>query len=467
MKDKHVRRSRPITRALALTALTLVLTGCILRFFSGLVVVDDLGQFIDLIFADVNAAYCTDVRDFETGTTNIECRYNIVTDDGFSERTSTATLLSEFGVFGIIVDPVIVQVPETATIGVATVDDGSGPQDLVITETTAFDVTPGTQAVAETGRKFWIIDLPAAIADNLPDGPLQNAPPLDYRFSYRLPGVFSNDPVVLKAMFAGRVDAGGQSYYFPMFPCTNDFADVPEVSLPVGVPLDGFIFNLLFLFLQGEQLVCNDQVYDFGDVPVGDPPEVRLLKQVSLDGVNYFDADQPGDADVPVGVVGATDAVYRLIVQNLGAQSLTNVIVDDAGLGISAPIPDLQPGETRVIEGNVAGFVNLFQPRRCDGQPGLKSNVASVTASGAAGGSAADSDAAHLRCELPQAMTCDADANGQIDVNDVRMILAARGQTVPPADPVLDADGDGQISVLDARRCVLMCTNPRCATRAR
>ena len=60
-------------------------------------------------------------------------------------------------------------------------------------------------------------------------------------------------------------------------------------------------------------------------------------------------------------------------------------------------------------------------------------------------------------------LQCDIDGNGQVDRNDVNLIFAARGQTVPPGDPNMDLDGDGVITVNDGRFCVLQCTNPRCA----
>ena len=56
---------------------------------------------------------------------------------------------------------------------------------------------------------------------------------------------------------------------------------------------------------------------------------------------------------------------------------------------------------------------------------------------------------------------CDVDTDGDIDINDITAIMAARGQQAEPGDP-RDADGDGTITVLDARSCVLQCSNPRC-----
>ena len=115
-----------------------------------------------------------------------ECTYRIETEDGATQTTSTVRLLSESGLFGLLVDPIIVQVPDNATVENATVDDGNGPQDLVVTETQSFNVQPGIQTMAEPGQKFWIIDLPPAIESLLPTRP--DATDLDYNFEYQIPG---------------------------------------------------------------------------------------------------------------------------------------------------------------------------------------------------------------------------------------------------------------------------------------
>ena len=61
-----------------------------------------------------------------------------------------------------------------------------------------------------------------------------------------------------------------------------------------------------------------------------------------------------------------------------------------------------------------------------------------------------------------QAAICEIDGDGDIDINDINLILAARGMDVDPGDP-RDANSNGVIGVGDARACVLMCTLPRCA----
>ncbi|MDF2177048.1 hypothetical protein P2G88_02125 [Aliiglaciecola sp. CAU 1673] len=68
-----------------------------------------------------------------------------------------------------------------------------------------------------------------------------------------------------------------------------------------------------------------------------------------------------------------------------------------------------------------------------------------------------------LQVSTAAAANCDNNADGQVDIIDIRNILANRNVTVPPGDPIFDLDGDGVITVLDSRICVLQCDNARCA----
>ena len=61
-----------------------------------------------------------------------------------------------------------------------------------------------------------------------------------------------------------------------------------------------------------------------------------------------------------------------------------------------------------------------------------------------------------------QALVCDVDGNGKVDLTDIGLIRAGIGQT-PVANDPRDANGDGLITVNDARTCATRCTNARCA----
>jgi len=64
-----------------------------------------------------------------------------------------------------------------------------------------------------------------------------------------------------------------------------------------------------------------------------------------------------------------------------------------------------------------------------------------------------------------EAITGDLDSDSDVDQDDLNILLTYRNQPAS-ACPECDIDGDGVITVLDARKLVLMCTRPRCATEA-
>ncbi|MDF2177427.1 PASTA domain-containing protein [Aliiglaciecola sp. CAU 1673] len=57
----------------------------------------------------------------------------------------------------------------------------------------------------------------------------------------------------------------------------------------------------------------------------------------------------------------------------------------------------------------------------------------------------------------------DIDGDGDVDRDDLGLILDARNQPATGPEDPRDLDGDGVITVLDARMLMLMCSRPRCA----
>ena len=67
-------------------------------------------------------------------------------------------------------------------------------------------------------------------------------------------------------------------------------------------------------------------------------------------------------------------------------------------------------------------------------------------------------------CQV-QRVKCDLDADGDVDRNDISVIISLRGTNSPPGNTLADFDDNGVISVTDARSCVLRCTLPRCTVQ--
>jgi hypothetical protein len=64
----------------------------------------------------------------------------------------------------------------------------------------------------------------------------------------------------------------------------------------------------------------------------------------------------------------------------------------------------------------------------------------------------------------PAQVLGDIDGDSDVDRDDIAVILGARNQPASGPDDPRDLDGDGIITVLDARKAVLLCTRPGCAT---
>ena len=59
----------------------------------------------------------------------------------------------------------------------------------------------------------------------------------------------------------------------------------------------------------------------------------------------------------------------------------------------------------------------------------------------------------------------DIDLNGDVDNNDLNLVLAARNKPASGPNDLRDLDGDGIITALDARKLTLLCTRARCAVQ--
>jgi hypothetical protein len=66
----------------------------------------------------------------------------------------------------------------------------------------------------------------------------------------------------------------------------------------------------------------------------------------------------------------------------------------------------------------------------------------------------------------PYTFTSDLDGDNDIDRDDLNILLKDRNKSVSDSScgTACDLDGDGIITALDARKLVLLCTRPRCAT---
>jgi len=257
-------------------SLPLLVSGCFLRLLFGAVAERDV-DFETVFVATIGGTWGPlAICDFQEDGTLVDCTYEFLdfeADPPVVERTSSARLISELGVLGVFIDPLVLQVPADATGFTGTFDDGSGPAGLVVTEAASLPVQPGESVDPEPGQKFVIVEFPPATIDALvSSGSLPG--PFDFVFEFELPALA---PVDVKPMYTGKVEEGGRTFYPPMLPCVTDMAAVPTITVPVSpTPVD-LMTQVVDVLLQRPELGCDGVVYDFTG---GGPPPVL---SVSID----------------------------------------------------------------------------------------------------------------------------------------------------------------------------------------
>ena len=188
-------------------------------------------------------------------------------------------------------------------------------------------------------------------------------------------------------------------------------------------------------------------------VTLSSPDGTSLTNVQAVD--NPSPADAPGGVDFPYGFFEFT--INGVAVG--GAATGTLILPDGASPATYwkyGPTPDdatehwyefMYDGSTGTVIGG-----NIITLHFVDGERGdddLQANGAIVEPGGPGVSTAI-------------AIPGDLDGDGDVDRDDLNIILSYRNQTASVC-PDCDLDGDGMITALDARKLVLLCTRPRCA----
>ena len=363
--------------------LALVFSGCIINLLFGFASTSDIDEFQDIVFeGETNVALCKEM--VIDGGIFIECIYHF--DD--SDTASTAELLREFGLLGVFLDPVIIQVHEDAFNFNGTFDDGSGPEPLVITEVSSFFADTLTEVVPESGYNFIIVDFPASVPPTISG----TEPLIGDPYSFQL--TFTSPTRDLKAMFAGEVQVNGETFYPPMLPCTTDFSTIPEIIIPLDDSPQDLGGQLLTALFNGGFPPCDNQIYDYNSLAQTGPA---------------IDIDKSPDAQT---IASGSEATFDITVTNNGDIELLEVQVSDP----AAPLCDNLVGSLAVgVEVSYScSLANVTQDF---------TNVATVTATEPEGvsGAITDQDSADVTVLVP--------AEGRTPVGGTAKFLAA------PSDP--------------------------------
>ncbi len=288
-------------RALATGAVVIlcsfILSGCFIRTMIGGVGTLPSDRLIVTFGTDSNFAFCVRQELEDSSGTVFDCQYWFIdrsdSEEGLViEVVSTFELISEFGLFGVLIDPLILQVPENVSnySGNLRRSAGDNPVPLVITQTDSFNVDSTTTVDAETGNTFLIVEIPDELIPELglEEGDARIGPAFFLELEFELEGT---PPVEVKPMASVRVDIGDDRYYVPTVPCVTDFANVPTIQIPEGtnVDLGPQMLDAFFEALRADNLVCDGNQYSF------DPPDGN-----GDDSENGDDIDPPPSTDVIV-----------------------------------------------------------------------------------------------------------------------------------------------------------------------
>lgn len=215
-------RTRSLFPVAASVILAVVASGCFLRALLGFEEVVSLSEQLERYFAAIQADATTANCEQNPFGPGVTCLYTL--PDG--SRSSTADLISELGFLGVIIDPLVLELPASATgiRGTYEDGDGNGGDLLVYPDLSVVPVDDTRSFVPSPGRQLVVVELPSG-------APVEG---VEYRFDLEFerfgpPGL---PPVEIKAVATGRIEYFGKTFYPPLFPCTEDFDALPAVALP-------------------------------------------------------------------------------------------------------------------------------------------------------------------------------------------------------------------------------------------
>src|SRR5687767_3774627 len=191
----------------ALAVAALPTCGCFLQFALGVQTAQTLSEEIELIIAAIRTQATTAVCQTDPffSPNFRRCTYII---DGV-EVASTTTLLSEFGAFGAIFDPLVVELPADVTNITGTYNGGTGVSgNLIVYPKLSYVPVDDTRTLAAgPGKQLVIVDLPAT-------APMSGVTyTFTLNFQRRVPR--GTGPTPFRALMTGKVSSFGKAFYAP------------------------------------------------------------------------------------------------------------------------------------------------------------------------------------------------------------------------------------------------------------
>lgn len=160
------------------------------------------------------------------------------------ESLSTFNLSTlEVLLFLFLVDPLVIQVPDTVTALRGSFNHPAAGGPLAVSGPFAsVAIDRNRSLTAEPGTGLYVVALPESAHDDVAtfDGVVRNPDdtrptPIGFNLQFNVPtGVTSLAAKVLAAAHART--QGGQDFYLPVFPCADTMAAVPALTVPIPAP---------------------------------------------------------------------------------------------------------------------------------------------------------------------------------------------------------------------------------------
>lgn len=199
-------------------------------------------------------------------------------------------------------------------------------------------------------------------------------------------------------------------------------------------------------------------------------PDAVFSLYVDLDGERTVLADKVHVADTPITPFIATVLPSNVSpIANPGANQtvrLGSLVTLD---GSASSDPDNTPAPLSYSWVKSFSSVQNGAPPTTLNDPNAEKPSFTPNGAGTYGFSLTVSDGAATSPSATVVITVpklgDVDLDGDVDNNDLNVVLAARNKPASGPNDLRDLDGNMQIDALDARKMSTLCTRPRCATQ--
>ncbi len=239
----------------------------------------------------------------------------------------------------------------------------------------------------------------------------------------------------------------------------NVFGDLNSVIFELRSE-DGELIKEINLVKGGHEDAAND---DFvGEFTLPSDRFRVFLHATALDGSEVVRAFPPVFTGQSVRVSPVGDGATRLLagrvnnqrfeITNLGLRDTFSVsATDNQGFlaGIRPNSLTLEQNESRIVDVSV------------DVPVGTPNNTVVTITLVAEGFSTANNVVTSFVVQ-ENSIAGDLDFDGDVDRDDINILILAKGQLASSNTDPRDIDGDGRISILDARKAIRLCTNRRC-----